>query len=176
MGGERGKAARVDLFLGEYALGVETLDPGGLGVRPVGRHLLLLGEGALLIELSPQQRVIQAGQRLARFHPHALIHQNLGHPVAVELGKYGGVFAGNQRPGRGKAALDRARLDIDHAHRPGLLARAVRGLFFAARNPGGDQNHRGETKGARRRERLMHGHEAFLAGGVAKAQPPPSAL
>ena len=107
-----GKPARLDLFLREHAGVVEILDPRCFCFCPLGLHRKLVGERCLLLDLRPQQRVVESRQRLAARHPDALLDQHFRHAIAVEIGEHRRVFARHERAGRDQSALNGARRNV----------------------------------------------------------------
>ncbi len=129
------QAALVDLLGRDHALDV------GAG-NALGLVLCLLGGGRLLGDLGAQQGIVELDQRLALLHPGALLHIDLGDPVAGQVGAHGRFFARDQKTRGREPALHLARQDLDHVGGARLLGIGLRRLRMASAGRDGCRHHR----------------------------------
>ena len=128
LGRAGGQAALVDLFLGDDPLPVETIHPAGFGLGALEIGLLVGHGGFGLLQLGLEQGVVEAGQGLAGGHLSPLVHQHLGHAVAVQLGADRGLFPGDEQAGGRQTAVHGPHLHRGEGRGQGLVVARRLGL------------------------------------------------
>ncbi len=157
--------AGLDLFGRQHALGVEPDHAPGLALG-------LLGLGGLLVDLGPEQGVVELDQRLALLHPGALLHIDPRHPVAREVRTDRGLLARDHEPRGGEPAFQGVGLHLHHHRRTRLLLRGRAGgrlaRAWATAAVGQDRRrHReGQHHSPNARRRVLHGHLTPFASGT----------
>jgi undecaprenyl-diphosphatase len=130
--------------IGRFVPGVKSVVPGVVGMLGMNQAFFLFVNvtSAVVWAFVHVLPGVLIGQGLAFAHPGALIHQDLGHPVASDLGTGGSFLPGDQGSGRGQGTLDGAGCDTHHIHGAGALGLGLPGLrLLTGSEPEGEKGH-----------------------------------